>query len=218
MFIVVKHGLTARERLRLQLARWRRAPLFGIIENKLLARTFLSSLRTRVAQAPIIYGAFATKSLGGWPKYDPSQLLLALGTQRHFVLKSATNGGGADVLIMTPERWQQEGWTAENVTQYAERFMCHKDPCAFPGVKARWFSEWGQKYEHRGVVVQESIIPMSANGSDLTEDTSLTFEMKANVAFGQVGSARLYVLPKERCDLSQTCTGTCSRARVDSMR
>lgn len=41
--------------------------------------------------------------MGAWPRYDRAQLEASLEGQRRFVLKSATNGGGADVLLMTPE-------------------------------------------------------------------------------------------------------------------
>ena len=74
------------------------------------------------------------------------------------------------------------------------------------GVSNRWYSEWGQQYEHRGVIVQENLSPIRNEPSDLSPPTSklaispppgkLSFELKANVAFGQLGLAGLFILPK----------------------
>ena len=174
------YRLTPRARIELMMRRWRREPLFGVIENKLLSHTLLASLH--VPRVTIVYGAFATKSLGRWPKYDREYLedaIAGLGpsSSRAFVLKSATNGGGADVLLMTPERWRSEGWSMRNVTAYAEKFL-----------RTRWYSEWGQRYEHRGVVVQ-STFGEAGSGT--------TIELKVHVAFGQLGSGRVYLMPKD---------------------
>tara|TARA_B100000795_G_C22773824_1_gene429093 strand:- start:20 stop:538 length:519 start_codon:yes stop_codon:yes gene_type:complete len=117
-----KYELSAPLRVQLQLRRWRRDPIFGIIENKLLQATLLSSIEN-ARQAPVVYGAFATKAMGAWPRWSRTSLERALEGKRHFVLKSATNGGGADVLIMTEERWRHEGWRVENVSRYAGRWM-----------------------------------------------------------------------------------------------
>ena len=224
--------LSARQRIQTQLRRWRHHAIFGIVENKLLCHSLLATLLSRagaadggplgggaVRQAPMLYGAFATKSLGAWPRYERQGLLAALGDRREFVLKSATNGGGADVLIMTRARWEREGWTGHNVSAYAERFLSQ-----------RWFSEWGQRYEHRAVVVQENLSPPAAAlppsnsaeadtaaGALLGASSGLAFEIKANVAFGRLGSARLFVLPKAEsvhlelsfCEAGKvTCSGT----------
>ena len=117
-----KYELSAPLRVQLQLRRWRRDPIFGIIENKLLQATLLSSI-ANARQARVVYGAFATKAMGTWPIWSRTSLERALEGMRHFVLKSATNGGGADVLIMTEERWHREGWRVENVSRYAGRWM-----------------------------------------------------------------------------------------------
>ena len=116
------YDLPALLRVKFQLRRWRRDPIFGIIENKLLQATLLSTF-ANARQAQIIYGAFATKAMGAWPRWSRASLLQALEGRRHFVLKSATNGGGADVLIMTEERWLRESWTPDNVSRYAARFL-----------------------------------------------------------------------------------------------
>ena len=117
-----KYELSAPLRVQLQLRRWRRDPIFGIIVNKLLQATLLSSI-ANARQARVVYGAFATKAMGTWPIWSRTSLERALEGMRHFVLKSATNGGGADVLIMTEERWHREGWRVENVSRYAGRWM-----------------------------------------------------------------------------------------------
>jgi hypothetical protein len=223
-----KYELSAPLRVQLQLRRWRRDPIFGIIENKLLQATLLSSI-ANARQARVVYGAFATKAMGTWPIWSRTSLERALEGMRHFVLKSATNGGGADVLIMTEERWHREGWRVENVSRYAGRWMERGAPRSpYPkalhtsrlthasrvcGVArlAEWrqqqvYSEWGQQYEHRGVIVQENLSPIRNQPSDVSLQPSklaippppgkLSFELKANVAFGQLGLAGLFVLPK----------------------
>ena len=188
------YTLGARERIQLQLRRWRQHPTFGIIENKLLAHSLIRSIVSahtswQVRQAPILYGAFATKALGVWPKYERAELIRALQGRHDFVLKSATNGGGADVLIMTQDRWQREGWRQSNVTAYAERFLA-----------GRQYSEWGQRYEHRAVLLQANVLQETSKlptPSIMSPSTrSLAFEVKVNVAFGQLGSARLLLMPK----------------------
>ena len=42
---IYRYELSARERIQLQLRRWRRHPIFGIVENKLLCGSMLASLR-----------------------------------------------------------------------------------------------------------------------------------------------------------------------------
>ena len=41
---IYRYELSARERIQLQLRRWRRHPIFGIVENKLLCGSMLASL------------------------------------------------------------------------------------------------------------------------------------------------------------------------------
>lgn len=47
------YALTPRARIELQMRRWRREPIFGVVENKLLAHTLLASLQA--PQARILY-------------------------------------------------------------------------------------------------------------------------------------------------------------------
>ena len=37
-----------------------------------------------------------------------------------FVLKSATNGGNVDVLVMDERRWASEGWNRFKLAEYAQ--------------------------------------------------------------------------------------------------
>ena len=50
------------ERVMAQLKRWRAGASFGVMENKLLSHSLLEALN--VPQPAVLYGAFATKSLG----------------------------------------------------------------------------------------------------------------------------------------------------------
>ena len=38
-----------------------------------------------------------------------------------FVLKSATNGGNVDVLVMDEHRWASEGWNRFKLAEYAQK-------------------------------------------------------------------------------------------------
>lgn len=95
----------------------------------------------------VVYGAFAHASLGEWPVYSRAELCAALlrggyGPSRGFVAKPASDGTNYGLLVMTPERWKRENWTAAFVATIVERFL----------YKPR--SSWGQWYEQRGVVLQ----------------------------------------------------------------
>ena len=100
-----------------------------------------------------------------------------------FVLKSATNGGNVDVLVMDERRWDSEGWNRRKLADFAETF-----------VKNRWHSEWGQRYEHRAVIVQESLVPDVRGGFDC-EPGELRLEVKVHAPLGRLASARLQALP-----------------------
>ena len=107
-------GFDGTRRVGLMMTRWRRGATFGVLENKLLAHTLLQALE--IPQADVLYGSFATKALGAWPRYNRTALLRSLAQHgRSFVLKSATNGGNADVLVMTPSKWAAGGWTKAKV-------------------------------------------------------------------------------------------------------
>ena len=84
------YSFTPRQRIEMQMHRWRREPTFGIIENKLLTVTLLRSLH--IPSPPVIYGAFATKELGGWPVYRGEDLEAAVRGRREFVLKATRQG------------------------------------------------------------------------------------------------------------------------------
>ena len=177
-------ALDGSQRVQWQLRRWRRGPTFGVLENKLLGHTLLDALA--LPQQEVLYGAFATKALGRWPKYSRAELVKVVsGDPSHaFVLKSATNGGNADVLVMTPAKWDASSWTADKVADYAEQFL-----------HGKWFSEWGQKYEHRGVIMQANALTPDQDGSSSAAKGKLLFEVKVHAVFGQLGMGRLQALP-----------------------
>jgi hypothetical protein len=185
-------------RLRMMMSRWRRGAAFGLLENKLLAHSLLDTLG--IPQADVLYGAFATKALGPWPRYERAMMLRALRTSREFVLKSATNGGNADVLVMTEAKWAREGWTLPRVAAFAERWMLASDT-------ARWYSAWGQRYEHRSVIVQRLVAdapPRRHAGANATLAgpagfrsplARLLIEVKVHTSFGRLGNCRIQALP-----------------------
>ena len=174
------------ERVKAQLRRWRQAPVFGLMENKLLAHSLLDSLH--ISQPEVIYGAFATKALGRWPAYARADFMHTMDGKRRFVLKSATNGGNVDVLVMDESRWESEAWTVSRLADYAERFVHRTHP------NAKWWSEWGQVYEHRAVIVQESFVPQDGGGFGCAKG-ELRLETKVHAPLGRLASARLQALP-----------------------
>eukprot|EP00965_Chrysotila_dentata_P204958 6182662-Pleurochrysis_carterae.AAC.1 len=75
----------------------------------------------KVPQLTVRYGAFATKSLGGWPRYVRSELMEVIASRdKKFVLKSVTNGGNMDVLVMNDAKWRDEKWSVDRVADLAE--------------------------------------------------------------------------------------------------
>ena len=160
-------------RLELQMRRWRNGATFGMLENKLLGHSFLDALD--VPQVATLYGGFASRAMGRWPRYEAASLVKAIHGSHRFVLKAASGGGAEGVLVMTPERWQRENWTELKVVEFAEQII--RRPCSL----------WGQRFEHAGVVVQESVWPDG--------DTIFQVEVKAHVVFGKLGKARLFIFP-----------------------
>jgi len=157
-------------RLLLQLRRYRTGGTFGVIENKLLRHSFLRALlgkRHPIQPIPVLYGAFAASPLpatsflrgsgarggmGGWRAYRRADLVRALGKKNttRFVLKPLNGGMDAGMLIMTEDRWEKEKWTSDNVVSFAERQL------------SQLCSEWGQHFEHLGIVVQPMCAPLPA--------------------------------------------------------
>jgi hypothetical protein len=188
------------KRICLQMDRFRRGATVGLIENKLLAYSLFGSLG--IDHLPVLYGAFATKSMGGRPRYSPQDFIQALRdipqvVQEHsFVLKTATGGCGKDVLVMDPERWEQENWSLEKLGEFANSFLNPQSP-------KTWVSQFNQQYEHRGIVLQQSIKP--AINQTANSKYNHAFELKVHVAFGQLGPARVRPIPidlDENIDLS----------------
>ena len=167
------------------MVRWRQAATFGLIENKLLGHSVLKSLG--IAQAPLIYGAFGTKAMGEWPHFHAASFTrlitqLAGREDSQFVVKSATNGGSKDVLIVGS--WLRDATSmklkiprpgAAEVARWATERVC-----AF---LSRPFSEWGQRYELRGVIVQSSVLDRALK---------YAFELKVHCIFGQLGGGGIY--------------------------
>eukprot|EP00929_Paragymnodinium_shiwhaense_P098331 TRINITY_DN5981_c0_g2_i3.p1 TRINITY_DN5981_c0_g2~~TRINITY_DN5981_c0_g2_i3.p1 ORF type:complete len:339 (-),score=62.05 TRINITY_DN5981_c0_g2_i3:326-1342(-) len=161
---------------------WRNQPIFGLMENKLLASSLLEEFG--VPQCDVRYGAFAHHSLGKWPIYKRSEFKEALkeklSSKRdpyHFVVKSATSGMGKNVLIMTPKRWHDNRWRPDVVVSYVEKFM----------YKESWWSDWGQKYEHLGVVMQDFF----ADDKEQCKQPEPMYEIKAHVVLGKFSRGRV---------------------------
>ena len=162
--------------------RWREGATFGIIENKLLEHSLLKHLG--IPQAPIWFGAFATKTMGGFPQFDAANFSAIVGSlvkanaQANgvpFLIKTATNGGSRDVVLVHPsfgplDLTARAAWHSAAAARLVCRFL------------SRPYSEWGQKFEHRGVVVQP----------DVTFSASFACELKVHCYFGKLGTGGLY--------------------------
>ena len=109
--------------------------------------------------------------MGEWPRYERAAFLGALRRleRMDFVLKSATNGGNVDVLVMDRAKWEREGWTVAKLADYAERFVDPRNGAA------KWWSEWGQVYEHRAVIAQENVL--TERQGDYAITTAMTMTM-----------------------------------------
>jgi len=176
-----------RTRLRWMMRRYRRSPSLGLLENKLFTHSIVKEVLGGTP-IPILYGALATKALGDWPRYNRTAFKRAMAGRRRFVLKPATNGGGKDVLIMTPQRYDRERWDADKLADFAEAFFA----------AARRWSSWGQRYVHVGVIVQEY----------LGDDDAL--ELKVYVCFGKMireASALPLPLPLPRDNRGEPIVG-----------
>lgn len=162
--------------------RYRNNPTFGLLENKLLSHSLLKELG--IPQARVFYGAFATKPLGDWPMFDRQDFLRTMNQTKEvvedhsFVLKPVSNCYMTHVLVMTHEKWEQEGWTLDGLAYFAGQFLDRSEA---------WYSDFGQKYEHRGVIVQENVLA-------LQKDHQI-HEVKIHVALGRVGGTRVQSVP-----------------------
>jgi len=145
------HRISPVERISLMLRRYREGRTQAIIENKLLAHSLLRSLGVPVA--PILYGAFGSRAMGGWPRYQRDGFAAALRRleRKDFVLKTASDGMSHNVLLMSDARWRSEHWTTARAAALVEEWILPQ-----PDTRNRsgWFTRWGQRYEHRGVLLQ----------------------------------------------------------------
>lgn len=175
-------NMTRDTRNKWQLRRYRNRPTFGLLENKLLAYDLFAQ---RYPKAQFLYGAFARKSLGHWPQYRRDEFIktmsrIGTSTDYTFVLKPISSGASTGVLIMDGKRWHSEGWTLERLANHVEGFL-YRD-----------WSDYGQKYEHKGVVVEESL---------LQHISSELIEVKVHVVFGELAGGRLERIPHQGCPL-----------------
>ena len=90
---------------------------------------------------------------------------------------------------MDPAKWQRDRWTAAKLADYAERFV---DP---GNGHAKWWSEWGQVYEHRAVIIQENVLTERQQGGFGSAVGVLLVEAKVHVAFGRPVAGRIQALP-----------------------
>lgn len=139
------------ERISLMLSRYRTGRTQAIIENKLLAHQLLRSMGAPVA--PVLYGAFGSHAMGAWPRYDREHFVAAVRAigRKDFVLKSATDGMSHNLLLMSDARWRAERWTPARAAALAESWILPQPPSHN---QSGWFTRWGQRYEHRGVLLQ----------------------------------------------------------------
>ena len=131
--------------IRLQARRGRTAPTPAFMSNKLLMASLFRSLRIQTPAT--LYGAFFGAAMGEWPRYDRAALVRAARASGwNFVLKSATGSGATNrVLLMDAATWAADGWTPRKLGERAEALL------------ARNVSEWGEAWEHRGILLQERL-------------------------------------------------------------
>jgi hypothetical protein len=195
--IITKHSLSKKQRVKWQMRRYRLHPTFGLLENKLLSHDLLDR-HFGYPQAKVLYGAFARKSLGQYPQYrrdDFTLFMSQLIRRPHgkvFVLKPVSSGASCGVLVMDERKWQRDHWTVEKLADHAERFLL------------RDWSDYGQRYEHVGMVVQERLmIPVDehddhrAGGNDKNDAVGRTAGLVSNkpAANNRVSAARPSQLP-----------------------
>jgi len=96
-------NITPELRIELQMARLRKLPIFGILENKLLAHSLLHSLG--VPTMDVAYGALTRAQLGEWATYAEPPMRAALNRAHGWgsgaVLKPATDGGNVGTILLS---------------------------------------------------------------------------------------------------------------------
>jgi hypothetical protein len=174
-------ALTAHRDMRIvwQMRLFRNSPIVGLMENKLLCHSLLVSLG--IPKAEIYYGAFASKAMGEWPRYDRDDFIAKLKKvpqvfkDHLFVIKPATGDNAAGTIIMNHKKWIDEGWSLDLLADHVEDLFDVTE------------SPWGQKYEHFGVLVQQSVLSQESNTEfhkgSLDRNASLIFEIKPHVVF-----------------------------------
>ena len=175
-------ALLARRNMRLiwQRRLFLKGPVFALVENKLLCHSLLVSLG--IPKAEIYYGAFASKAMGEWPQYGRDDFIATLknisqlSRDHLFVINPASGENAQGTIIMNHEKWIDEGWSLDLLADHVEDIFNN-------GTE----SQWGQKYEHLGVLVQQSVLSQESNTEffkgDLNRNTSLVFEIKPHVVF-----------------------------------
>ena len=163
--------------------------LGGMLENKLFGTNLLRSLG--IPTQRVIYGAFATHTLGGWPQYSREALVnavqgvVAAAAAKgrggpSFVMKSATDGMGNNVLLMTADRWQGERWTVDRVVSLAETML------GLPVDGPTWFTKWGVQNEHRGLILQEPAFDLNLV---VCSKVALAWRLGHRITVGELANA-----------------------------
>ena len=188
-------------RLEAMMRLYRREPIFGVLENKLLSKLVLRALN--VPHTSWRYAALLppdgdrTKppihSEAPW--YDRPALLEAIratSPTHRFVLKPLTDGGSQSVMLMDSERWetraeslmQRKNSTVEEylVDQLEKKALNKKN------------SAWRQQYEHRGCVLEDRYDGDGAAASDPSASSTAasSYELKVFVVFGVPIGIRVY--------------------------
>ena len=200
--------VSAEERIDLMMEKYRTRPIFGVIENKLLAHSLLHSLG--VPLGTIEYGAFARHQLGEWHRHDPKALRSALervhADPHGAVLKPATDGGSVGLLLLSgagsfpngsllfrTDRhngtvWRRHRWSAEAIEAHVTGLLQ-------PGAQAP-SARWQQRYEHRGLLLQRRYLcagnecrgaqHCAARGEGAARSLACLAEVKVHVVFGRL--------------------------------
>lgn len=186
-----RRACTYRSRIQVMMERYTSEPIFGVMENKLLMKLVLRALR--IPHTAWLYAALVPPTgsttmpplhpdVPWYRREDLIDALRATAPAHRFVLKPLTEGGNTGVIVMDRTGWSN---TIRNLKKGKKKMNGKLGPNATVEESLvarlerksllRQASTWNQRYEHRGVVLEERY------GSD---GGVATYELKAFCVFG----------------------------------
>ena len=148
--------------------------IFGVLENKILIKVALDILR--LPYMPPRYAALATGPVASVARFSQEALeraAMRCCATSAVVLKPVTDGNSKGVRMFPVERSLEDASEetrrerTRRIGDYARNYLNGSERSA-----------WGQRYEHRGVLLE----PVYSNA---TQDKEPVYEIKAHVIFGE---------------------------------